>query len=51
MFFYYVNFRKIYQLGILFSITDFGSSHKKSFGYAGDCVRGYTRMWFNLYVR
>ena len=35
----------------IFFRTDIGSSYKKSFEYAGNCVRGHTRMWLNLYVR
>ena len=35
----------------IFFRTDFCSSRKKSFKYAGNCVRGYTRMWLNLHVR
>ena len=31
--------------------TDFGSSCKNFFEYAGIRVRGYTRIWLNLYVR
>ena len=30
--------------------TDFGSSRKKSFEYAGNCIRGYTIMWLNQFV-
>ena len=35
----------------IFFRTDFGSSCKKSFECAGNCVSGYTRMWLNLCVR
>ena len=55
MFFYHVHFCKIYQIFYfhpqIFFRTDFGSSRKKSFEYAGNCVWGYTRMWLNMYVR
>ena len=51
-------FSQISQSGILFQYfnieiyfrTDFGSSHKKFFEYASNCVRGYTIMWLNLYI-
>ena len=35
----------------IFLRTDFGSTCKKSFEYAGNCAGGYIRMWLNLHVR
>ena len=35
----------------IFFRTDFGSSLKKSCEFASNSVRGYTKMWLNLYVQ
>ena len=35
----------------IFSRTDIGGSFKKYFEYAGNCTRGYARMWLDLYIR
>ena len=35
----------------IFFRTNFGSSCKKCFEYVGNCVKEYTKMWLNLYIR